>query len=339
MYPITFNAPGRGTVLVTGGTGFLGAYILRELVEKGYPVRAIRRNDKQPFYISPSILEKVEWVPGDIMDTSSLEEAMEGVDAVIHAAAKVSFAGSDKHELFTTNIEGTANVVNIAIEQGIRRLVHVSSVAALGRTGKGEKVTEEKKWESNKNQTTYGISKFHGELEVWRAIGEGLSAVIVNPSTILGYGDWNTSSCAIFRNVYRGFPWYSNGINGFVDVTDVADAIVALLESDVTGQRFILSGDNWSFRQLFNSIATAFGKKHPHREATPFLGSIAWRLEKIKSLFSGRRPLLTRESARVAQSKTFFDNSKILQQLPGFRFTPLEETIRKACGEYLSNSA
>jgi nucleoside-diphosphate-sugar epimerase len=339
MDPITFNAPGRGTVLVTGGTGFLGAYILRELVEKGYPVRAIRRSDKQPFYISPSILEKVEWVLGDIMDTSSLEEAMEGVDAVIHAAAKVSFARSDKHELLTTNIEGTANVVNIAIEQGIRRLVHVSSVAALGRTRKGEKVTEEKKWESNKNQTTYGISKFHGELEVWRAIGEGLSAVIVNPSTILGYGDWNTSSCAIFRNVYRGFPWYSNGINGFVDVTDVADAIVALLESDVTGQRFILNGDNWSFRQLFNTIATAFGKKHPHREATPFLGSIAWRLEKIKSLFSGRRPLLTRESARVAQSKTFFDNGKILRQLPDFRFTPLEDTIRKACGEYLSNSA
>ena len=339
MDPITFNSPGRGTVLVTGGTGFLGAYILRELVEKGYPVRAIRRSDKQPFYISPSILEKVEWVPGDIMDTSSLEEAMEGVDAVIHAAAKVSFAGSDKHELFTTNIEGTANVVNIAVEQGIRRLVHVSSVAALGGTRKGEKVTEEKKWENNKNQTTYGISKFYGELEVWRGMGEGLSAVIVNPSTILGYGDWNTSSCAIFRNVYREFPWYSNGINGFVDVTDVANAIVALLESDVSGQRFILSGDNWSFRQLFNSIATAFGKKHPHREATPFLGSIAWRLEKIKSLFSGRRPLLTRESARVAQSKTFFDNSKILQQLPDFRFTPLEETIRKACGEYLSNSA
>lgn len=339
MDPITFNSPDRGTVLVTGGTGFLGAYILRELVEKGYPVRAIRRSDKQPFYISPSILEKVEWVPGDIMDTSSLEEAMEGVDAVIHAAAKVSFAGSDKHELFTTNIEGTANVVNIAVEQGIRRLVHVSSVAALGRTRKGEKVTEEKKWENNKNQTTYGISKFYGELEVWRGMGEGLSAVIVNPSTILGYGDWNTSSCAIFRNVYREFPWYSNGINGFVDVTDVANAIVALLESDVSGQRFILSGDNWSFRQLFNSIATAFGKKHPHREATPFLGSIAWRLEKIKSLFSGRRPLLTRESARVAQSKTFFDNSKILQQLPDFRFTPLEETIRKACGEYLSNSA
>jgi nucleoside-diphosphate-sugar epimerase len=334
MDPITLNPSGKGRVLVTGGTGFLGAYILRELVEKGYAVRAIRRDDRQPFYIPPGILDKVEWMPGDIMDPLGLEEAMEDVDAVIHAAAKVSFAGKDRHAIFATNIEGTANVVNAAIVRGIRRFVHVSSVAALGRTKKEEKVTEEKKWESNKHQTTYAISKFYGELEVWRGIGEGLPAVIVNPSTILGFGDWNTSSCAIFKNVYKEFPWYSNGINGFVDVRDVAGAIVALLESDITGQRFILNGDNWSFRQLFNNIAAAFGKKQPHREATPFLGAIAWRLEKIKSMFSGHRPLLTRESARVAQSRTTFDNSRILQQLPDFRFTPLEETIQGACNAY-----
>ncbi|MDO6434270.1 NAD-dependent epimerase/dehydratase family protein [Flavitalea sp. BT771] len=334
MDPITLNPSGKGRVLVTGGTGFLGAYILRELVERGYSVRAIRRDGRQPFYIAPGILDKVEWVPGDIMDPIGMEEAMEGVDAVIHAAAKVSFDRKERHTLYATNIEGTANVVNAAIAQGIHRFVHVSSVAALGRTKKEEKVTEEKKWESNKHQTSYAISKFYGELEVWRAIGEGLPAVIVNPSTILGYGDWNTSSCAIFKNVYREFPWYSNGINGFVDVTDVSAAIVALLESDITGQRFILNADNWSFRQLFNNIAAAFEKKPPHREATPFLGAIAWRLEKIKSMFSGHRPLLTRESARVAQSRTMFDNSKILRQLPGFRFTPLEKTIQGACNAY-----
>ena len=327
------------TLVVVGGTGFLGAYILRELVEKGYPVRAIRRSDKRPFYIPSSILEKIEWVSGDILNPASLEEAMVGVDAVIHAAAVVSFSGQDRHELLSTNIEGTANVVNIAIDTGIRRFVHISSVAALGRNRSEESVTEEKKWEDNKNQTNYGISKFYGELEVWRAISEGLPAVIVNPSTIIGYGDWNTSSCAIFKNIYKEFPWYSNGINGFVDVSDVAAAVVALLGTDVTGQRFILNGDNWSFRQLFNTIAAAFGKKQPHREATPFLGAIAWRLEKLKAWFKDTRPLLTKESARIAQSRTRFDNSKILRQLPGFRFTPLEESIRKACTEYLSNPA
>jgi nucleoside-diphosphate-sugar epimerase len=323
------------TVLVTGGTGFLGTYILRELVEKGYAVRAIRREGSQPyFYTPPSILEKIEWFSCDLLDLAGLEEAMTGVDAVIHAAAKVSFADNDRHELFTTNVEGTANVVNIALELGIRRLVHVSSVAALGRTKKEEKVNEEKKWDNNKGQTNYAISKFYGELEVWRGIGEGLPAVIVNPSTILGVGDWNQSSCAIFKSIYNEFPWYSNGINGFVDVSDVADAIIALMESDITGQRFILNSDNWTFRQLFNTIADGFGKKRPHREATPFLSAIAWRLEKIKSIFSGKRPLLTRDSARVARSKTYFDNSKILQQIPGFQFTPLEKTIKRSCEAY-----
>jgi len=323
------------TVLVTGGTGFLGTYILRELVEKGYAVRAIRREGSQPyFYTPPSILEKIEWFSCDLLDLAGLEEAMTGVDAVIHAAAKVSFADNDRHELFTTNVEGTANVVNIALELGIRRLVHVSSVAALGRTKKEEKVNEEKKWDNNKGQTNYAISKFYGELEVWRGIGEGLPAVIVNPSTILGVGDWNQSSCAIFKSIYNEFPWYSNGINGFVDVSDVADAIIALMESDITGQRFILNSDNWTFRQLFNTIADGFGKKRPHRQATPFLSAIAWRLEKIKSIFSGKRPLLTRDSARVARSKTYFDNSKILQQIPGFQFTPLEKTIKRSCEAY-----
>ena len=322
-------------VLVTGGTGFLGAYIIKELVEKGHTVRAIRRSDTVPFFIPADIWKKVEWIPGDILDLVGLEEAMEGVDAVIHAAAKVSFAGRDRRELFHSNIEGTANMVNMALIKNIRRFVHVSSVGALGRTAHGERVTEEKKWTDSKLNTSYAISKFYGEMEVWRAIGEGLPAVIVNPSTLLGYGDWDTSSSALFSNSYREFPWYSNGVNGFVDVADTARAVVALLESDVRGERYILNGDNWSFRQLFNQLATEFGKKQPSREATPFLGEIAWRLEKIKTFFSGKPSLLTRESARIARSKTFFDNSKILRQLPGFVFTPLEQTIREACKAYL----
>ncbi|HTI11166.1 MAG TPA: NAD-dependent epimerase/dehydratase family protein [Puia sp.] len=324
-------------VLVTGGTGFLGAYIIKELVEKGYPVRAIRRSDKLPFYISPAIFEKVEWLRGDILDVVSLEEAMEGADAVIHAAAKVSFSRSDRRELFHTNIEGTANVVNMALAKNLQRFVHISSVAALGRTAGGERVSEDKKWEDSKLNTNYAISKFHGEMEVWRGIGEGLPAVIVNPSTILGYGDWDTSSSALFKNSFREFPWYSNGVNGFVDVADTARAVVALLENDVRGERYILNGDNWSFRQLFNQIAREFGKKQPSREATPLLGEIAWRMEKVKTFFSGKPSLLTRESARIARTTTFFDNSKILRQLPGFVFTPLEQTIRAACQAYLKH--
>ena len=330
------SAEVRG-VLVTGGTGFLGAYILRELVEKGFRVRAIRRGTTLPFFIPNDILTRVEWIQGDILDIAGLEEAMDGVDSIVHAAAKVSFSKKDRHELFQTNVEGTANMVNIALEKKIRRFVYISSVSALGRSKAEEKVTEEREWEEGRLNTNYAISKFRGEMEVWRGMSEGLQAVIVNPTTILGFGDWHQTSCAIFRSVFREFPWYTEGVNGFVDVGDTARAVVRLLATDLVGQRYILNGDNWSYRKLFGEIAAGFDKKPPSREATPFLAGIAWRIERIKSIFSGRPTLLTRESARVAQSRTSFDNTKVLEALPGFSFTPLETSVREACRLYLNS--
>jgi dihydroflavonol-4-reductase len=324
-------------ILVTGGTGFLGAYIIKELVDRKFQVRAIRRRKYLPAFIASEILEKVDWVDGDVLDLVGLDEAMEGVDTIIHCAAKVSFNEQDRNQMFRINIEGTANVVNVAIEKSIRRFIHVSSVAALGRKTNGAIVTEEKKWEDDKVNTNYAISKYQAEMEVWRAMGEGLQAVIVNPSTVLGYGDWNSSSCAIFKTVYAEFPWYTSGVNGFVDVEDVARAIALLAEKNITGERFILNADNWSFQQLLTTIADGFGKRRPMRHATPVLGNIAWRVEKVRKMFSRKLPLLTRESARVAQSKTFFDNGKILRTLPGFSFTPLQQTISKACRSYLEN--
>jgi nucleoside-diphosphate-sugar epimerase len=324
-------------VLVTGGTGFLGGYIIQELVNKKIPVRAIRRSTQLPSFIPASILNQVDWMEADILDLEGLADAMEGIDTIIHSAAKVSFDAKQRHEMFQINIEGTANVVNLAIEKNIQHFVHVSSVAALGRKTNGTIVTEEKQWEDSKINTSYAISKYQAEMEVWRGMSEGLRAVIVNPSTILGYGNWNNSSCAIFKTAYTEFPWYTSGINGFVDVEDVARVIVMLTQKNICGERFILNGDNWSFRQLLTTIADGFGKKHPSMHATPAIGGIAWRLEKLKNFFSGKQPLLTRESARVAQSKTFFDNRKILKVLTDFSFTPLQQTIAKACENYLRN--
>ena len=321
-------------VFVTGGTGFWGAYIIKALVEKGYQVRALRRSASIPFFIPSSVIEQVEWVEGDVLDIPGLEESMEGADAVIHSAAKVSFVADEVAGMFQTNIEGTANMVNLAISKDIKRFIHVSSVAALGRTTDGDLIDENKQWEENKNNTQYAISKYRAEMEVWRAIGEGLEAAIVNPATIIGFGDWDHSSCTIFKSVYEEFPWYTNGINGFVDVEDVAKATVLLMESKIKGERFVLNGDNWSFRHLFDAIADEFDKKHPAREATPFLAGVAWRIEKLKSLFSHKPSLLTKESAKIALAYTRFDNQKIQQFLPAFTFTPLEQTISQACTLY-----
>jgi len=334
------NAPfrGPGGILVTGGTGFLGTYIIKELIEKKYSVRAIRRSNRLPNHISKNILDKVQWINGDVLDVVSLDEAMDDVDTVIHSAAIVSFEKKDRKEMYQVNVEGTANVVNMALEKKINRFIHISSVAALGRKANGAHVNEEKKWEENKINTHYAKSKHRAELEVWRGISEGLNGLIVNPSTILGYGDWTSSSCAIFKNVYEEFSWYSSGINGFVDVEDVARAVLLLMESAITEERFIISGDTWPIKKLQDNIADAFGKKHPSKQTTIFLMAIAWRLERLKSFFSGKKPLLTKESARVAKSQTYFENNKILNTLPGFSFTPMEETIKKACEKYIPPS-
>jgi dihydroflavonol-4-reductase len=322
-------------ILVTGGTGFLGAYIIKELIEKGRQVRAIRRSAKLPAYISKNILDKVQWMDGDVLDINALEDAMEGVDTVIHSAAIVSFIKKERKNMYRVNVDGTANVVNVALEKNVRRLIHISSVAALGRTAGGGHVDEVKKWTESKVNTHYAISKFKAELEVWRGFSEGLSGVILNPSTILGYGDWNNGSSAIFKKVYEEFKWSSPGLNGFVGVEDVAKVVLLFVNNDITEQRYIVNSDNWYFEKLQNTIAYRFGKKGPARMATPMLMNIARYFESVKTMITGGKPILTKESVRVANSKTHFENDKILKALPGFSFTPLEETIKKACSLYL----
>lgn len=263
-----------------------------------------------------------------------LDEAMQGCHSVIHAAAVVSFNSSDHRLMNEVNIEGTKNVINVAIENNIQRFVHISSVAALGRTGVAQMVSEEKKWEATKSNTHYAITKHYAELEVWRGFSEGLNGVILNPSTILGFGNWNNSSCVIFKNAYKGIAWYTEGVNGFVGATDIAECVVRFLQSEITEKRFIVNADNWSFQQLLNAIAESFGKTKPNRKATPFLGEIAWRLEGLKNLFTHGKPLLTKESAKVAHSKTSYDNSALLKALPGFSFTPLNSVIKSSCEQY-----
>jgi nucleoside-diphosphate-sugar epimerase len=237
--------------------------------------------------------------------------------------------------MYKVNVEGTANVVNAAIDQKIPRLLHVSSVAALGRKTKSELVTEERKWEEDKNNTHYAISKHKAELEVWRGFAEGLDGVIINPSTILGFGDWHSSSCAIFRSAYKEFSWYTKGINGFVGVEDVAEAAVQLWQSDISEKKFIVNTDNISFQHLFNTIAKEFKKKEPNREATTALAELAWRMEAVKAFFMGKKPLLTRETAKVARNRTRFDNTALVKALPGFNYEPLEKVIKNACEKYL----
>jgi nucleoside-diphosphate-sugar epimerase len=316
-------------VLVTGASGLLGSQLIKTLVQQNIRVRAIYRSSV------PSMegADRVQWVKGDILDAPGLADAMLGVTQVYHCAGMVSFSPAQKHILYKINIEGTANIVNASLDAGVQKLVHVSSVSALGRIRQNTIVNETMNWTEETSNSEYGKTKYLGEMEVWRGIGEGLDAVIVNPVIILGDGDWEKGSTGIFKNVYREFKWFTDGVTGFTDVVDVAKAMTMLMNSTISGQRFIISTANMGYHELFTQIAQTFKKKPAYKRVTPLMAELIWRVEAIKGKLSGKRPLLTKETAYTAQAKVYFDNSKLLKYLPQFSYTPMKESVERICGE------
>lgn len=315
-------------LLITGASGLLGSHLLAQLVQEGREVRALYRN------AIPEIAgaDKVDWVQGDILDIVSLEEAMAGVDQVYHCAAMVSFNPRKKREMNRVNVEGTANVVNACISAGVKRLLHVSSIAAMGRIREGEPIDESMMWTEETSNSEYGKTKYLAELEAWRGAGEGLSLVIVNPVIILGAGNWTTGSSELFKSAYDEFPWYTEGASGFVDVADVVNAMTRLMDAEnISGERFIVSAGTFAFRNIFTRIAENFHRRPPHRAVTPMLASLVWRWEAVKSFFTGNDPLLTRETARTAAAKIKVDNSKLLRFFPDFRYNAMDDTLARVC--------
>lgn len=314
-----------------------GACLLAMLAADGQRVRALKRPGASTAVFDlytrhdPLLRERVSWVEGDLLDIYSLEEALDGVDVVYHAAAMISFVPSEAKEMLHVNINGTANLVNLC--QGkpdFRYFAHVSSVATLGRTSGDQQLDEQTHWDPSSHPSNYAISKYGAEREVWRAMAEGLPAVIVNPSIILGPGDWSRGSAALFQKVKNGFPFYTEGVSGFVDVRDVCAALLFLHEKGITGERYILNGSDTGFDVLFRMIAKALRVKPPRIKVSPWMAALAWPIDKIRSLITGTRPFITRETARSARSKFHYSAAKIRQL--GFSFRPLEETIAYTAG-------
>ena len=316
-------------IFVTGASGLVGSHLIQSLLAKGKTVRALYRNQ------IPNVkgAEKVDWVAGDLLDVSALTDAMEGATHVYHSAAIVSFSPSKAAMMIKANQEGTANVVNICLDQKVEKLVFVSSVAALGRIREDAPIDETMHWTPETSNSIYGKSKYLAEMEVWRGMAEGLNIAIVNPVIIFGAGDWNKGSSEIFKSSYHQFPWYTNGISGFVDVLDVIDAMQLLMDSPIVGERYIISAENLSYQTVFTKIANAFSKKPPSRKVTPLLAAIVWRLEAIKSLFTGKTPLLTKETAATAQAKVYFNNEKFLKAFPSFQYRSMNTTIQRVSAE------
>ena len=317
-------------ILVTGASGLVGLHLIKLLAAQQKHVRALYCNTLPTNINNPYI----EWMQADILDVVALEKAMQGISHVYHCAAIVSFTAKKKNQLHHTNIQGTANVVNACLNANINKLLFVSSVAALGRIREGKPINETMNWTEETSNSEYGKSKYLAEMEVWRGIGEGLNAVIVNPTIILGCSNWNKGSAGIFKSAYNDFPWYTNGTTGFVDVVDVVNAMMLLMDSNILAQRFILSATTVTYKNIFTLIATAFNKQPPFKKVNPFIAAIVWRLAAVKAMLTGSEPLLTKETAKTAQAQVSFDNTKLISYFPEFTYTPLQDSINRICNEF-----
>lgn len=330
-------------ILVTGGTGLVGSHLLYSLIEKGEKVRAIARNrdkisrvEKVFSYYSDdfeNLIEKIDWVDGDILDLYSLNQAFADVKKVYHCAAMVSFDGKDKSQLINANVQGTANVVNLCLENNIEKLCHVSSIASLGGSLNGDLVDENSKWSTSKNHSAYSISKYESEMEVWRGIEEGLPAVIVNPSVILGSGFWNTGSGSLFSKAAKGMKYFTSGGTGFVDVKDVTYAMIQLMESKIVGERFILNSENLKYKDLFDLIADEIGVAKPKKEATQSLLKLAVFADSIASKLKIKKREITKDVVRSSMSVSSYSNHKILNEI-GINFKPIHKSILEIAEKY-----
>ena len=325
--------------MVTGATGLLGSHLLCHLARSGEKIIALKRKESRVeetmalvsrYFSAPEeAVSRVTWVEGDVLDGESISPYGEKVHTVYHCAAMVSFNGSDRDTLLQTNIRGTENICSLCLQHRVR-LCFVSSIAALGDAPDESVIIDEDTPEiPGSVHSLYSGSKGASEKIVWDYVRKGMEAVIVNPAIILGTGLRGRSSAKLFEQARKGMPFYTDGVNGYVDVRDVCEVMIRLVNiSSIRGERFVLCGGNYSYKELFAVIARAAGKRPPYIRMAPWMTSLAWRLLAFFSLFTGKKPAFTRETARSSRNKSRYSSAKLLKTLPDFRFHTLEETAR-----------
>ena len=336
---LNFNSKIEEMILITGATGLVGGNLIWHLLQQNESVEAIRRpsgnlnalNTIFSFYTSTPefYLSRINWRIADVLDEKSIDAAMQGISTVYHCAAVVSL-GNDSHKLVETNVLGTRNVVQSALRNNIQKFCFVSSIAACGKTFNGSLIDENSCWTDSPTLSVYSRSKYDSELEVWKGMEEGLNAVIVNPGVILGVSGTDSGSSQLFHQVQKGLLFYVNGGSGYVDVQDVVKVMMLLTQSEISGQRFIVVGENCSNKDILNWMSDGFGT---HR---PFIciGEKLFLLIACLSEFIGKvfhfHPLIDQGTARSATSGSFYSSRKIIQAF-NFQFTPIEKSIKSIC--------
>lgn len=322
---------------VTGANGLLGSFIVRRLIDEGEKFIAFKRRNSDTSLLD-DVKEHIRWVDLDLLDPVSMDDAFKGLTSLIHSAAMVSFNPRSARSISRINTEGTRNVVNACLANGINRLLFISSVAALGRTKGQTLIDETNKWVENAQHTAYATSKYLAEIEVFRGQEEGISTAVLNPSVILAPADWQKSSARLFKYVWSERLFYIDGSMNYVDVRDVASAATMVLRSGVENERFILNGGTVTFKEFFDAVASRFGKKPPMFKLNRNLLKIAAGLESVRARLRRSEPQITSETARLAGTFFQYQNTKIKKTFH-FEFTELDNTLDWCCRYYIQKFA
>ena len=326
-------------ILVTGGTGLVGAHLLFNLLNENQSVRAIYRNEKKfetvkrifSYYTkTPDVLfNNIEWVKADLNNIPDLTEAFNGITHVYHCAAFVSFEPNKFELLRKTNIEGTANIVNLCLSNQVKKLCYVSSIAAIGTPTTNEKlITEDTDWNKEFDNSVYAITKYGAELEVWRGTQEGLDAIIVNPGIIIGPGIWNYGSGSLISMVKKGMSYYTTGTTGYVDVKDVVNCMIKLMQSSIINERYIVVSENLTFKDFIYKTAHYLNVTPPKKKATKLLLALGWRMDWLRHKLTGKRRLLSKQTAHSALSQSQYDTNKIIRDLD-YNFISIDKSIKQ----------
>ncbi len=334
-------------ILVTGATGLLGGHLLAQLLKQHNNIIATKRKSSNinitknilSYYFDnvDAVFKKIIWVEPDFFNPLDIEEILNNyqIKEIYHCAGLVSFNDKRRNELIKTNAEVTANLVNCSLEKDIK-FCYVSSIAALLNQFEHHPITEKTFWQPGKYEYAYALSKYLGECEVWRGIEEGLKAVIVNPGIIVGAGNWKNGWGILVQRAFKGLPFYTTGITGYVAVEDVVNIMLQVMKQEIFGQRFIVIENNYSFKEILDELHRSLNKKTPSYKATPFIVKTAQFFEKIYSIIHpSYEPNFTKATVQGAFMQNFYDNTLIKQTL-NYSFIPVKPYLHKVSQKFLS---
>ncbi|MFZ5554865.1 MAG: NAD-dependent epimerase/dehydratase family protein [Bacteroidota bacterium] len=322
-------------IFVTGADGLLGSNLVRELLHRGYEVRAFIQQGRKVNTLDGLPIEKAG---GNLLEKNSVKEAMAGCSLVIHAAASTSVWPARQEIIRKVNIDGTKNVAESALESGVKKMVYVGSASTFGYGTLENPGTESSAYTANKYGMDYMDSKYEAHRMVLDFVARGLDVSIVNPTFMIGAYDSGPSSGAMIIALYKGkIPGYTNGGRNYIYVKDAATGIANAVTMGRKGESYIIGNENLSYKDAFQKMAVALGVKPPSRRVPDWIMLTYGQFSSLFAKVRGKAPAVSYNLAKIGIDKHYFSAQKAVNELK-LPQTPIEVAVKEAAEWFRQNN-